>query len=356
MALDEQLSVELASRSNPGPGQVHNHDAVGSLRNTLGDFIVLADGVGPAKVAAQASRLVVDAVVDFYRRWNGQSPRKMLIEAIGMANATIRQHAERNPELAGMTSTVVLLHHHEGAIRIAHVGNSRVYRLRGSVIDLLTSDHTEAQRLAETGQMPEQPRVDDLRSKVLYRAVGNAAVIDVDISDAHFIEPGDAYLLCTDGLTDQLTDAEIGRQLVGKNPSQAADGLLHAVQTAGGKDAVSLAVLKFDQPPREVKHFTKGLAGPPAIHRATPRRTLPQLEWYRLNLWWKVRLAALALLVVWFLLLLLLWWAFDLGEITLFNHLGGAATLVLARPARDPDALKPRHDVSSNPNRRREVR
>ncbi|MHA1569368.1 MAG: PP2C family protein-serine/threonine phosphatase, partial [Alphaproteobacteria bacterium] len=265
-------------------------------------------GIGGGNKGARASKLVVQAVLEFYRQWDGHQPRRMLVEAIGTANTAVRDAAISDPELKGVGSTVAALHYQKGMVRIAHVGNSRVYRQRGNVIDLMTNDHTEAQKLADTGAIGQNEVRKHPKAQVLYRAIGSEPMIEVDISDAHFVEQGDTYVICTDGLTDLVRDDEIGRAVITMKPEQACDALVTLANERGGYDNISLAVLKFAVPPRESTPFTAGLAGPPTIQRITPSRTLPTLSWGQLNLWWKIRLIALGVLVLWFIVLLLAWW------------------------------------------------
>jgi len=308
MQREEALKVQIATRSAPGGEREENNDCLASLSTRNGDLLVVADGVGLTKAAGKGSRLVVEAVVDFYRRWDGLQPRQMLVDAIGQANLAVREAVADNPDLEGMGATIAVLHHQKGAIRFAHVGNNRVYRQRGNVIDQMTNDHTEAQRLADAGKIPQEAVRNHPKESILYRAVGSEAVLEVDLSDAHYVQAGETYLLCTDGLYTMMDDADLGRAARNMEPDQAAQALIHLAPERGAADNLSVALIKFAQPPREAKAFTDGVAGPPTIQRATTSRTLPGLRWETLTVWWKVRLIALGLLLLWFLLLLLGWW------------------------------------------------
>lgn len=309
MHVEENLKVETASRTDPGRAGPDNHDRVASLRTKFGDLLVVVDAFGGGKRAATAGKVTVDAILDTFRQWEGHQPRRMLVDAIGMANTTLREHAADDPELQGMGASVALLHYHKGMVRIAHVGNSRVYRLRGNVIDLMTNDHTEAQKLADQGSIEQEDVRRHPKSHALYRAIGSEEIIEVDISDAHFIENGDGYIICTDGLTDLVHDEEIGRAALTMKAKQACDQLVTIANERGGHDNITLTIVRFALPPRESTPFTAGLAGPPTIQRITPSRTLPSLNWQSLNLWWKIRLIALGALVLWFIVLILLWWS-----------------------------------------------
>ncbi len=307
MQRDEELRIDLATQSECGSGD-SVRDCLASLRTRFGDMIVVADGIGGGRAAGRASKLIVETVLNHFRSWEGHQPRQMLIDAVGLANTALREAAAGDAEMKNAGSTVAVLHFYKGVVRIAHVGNSRVYRVRGNVIDLMTNDHTEAQRLADNGQIEQEAVRHHPKAHVLYRAVGSEAVIEVDISDAHFVEPNESYILCTDGLSDVAADEDIGRAVITQKPQQACEALVRLAAQRGGRDNVSVAVLRFFQAPRETVPFTAGLAGPPAIERATLRRGLPGLNWSLLSPWWKVRLAALGVLVLWFVILLLTWW------------------------------------------------
>lgn len=308
MQREEALKVQIATRSDPGSELAENNDCLGSLSTRYGDLLIVADGIGLTKAAGQGSRLVADAVIDFYRRWDGLQPRQMLVDAIGQANLAVREAIADNPDLEGMGATVAVLHYQKGMIRFAHVGNTRVYRQRSNVIDQMTNDHSEAQRLADAGKIPQDAVRNHPKAPILYRAVGSEAVLEVDLSDANYVQAGETYLLCTDGLYTMMDDAEIGRKARNMEPDQACLSLIHLANERGAADNLSLAIIKFTPTPHETKSFTDGVAGPPTIQRATTSRTLPGLRWETLTIWWKARLFALGLLLIWFLLLLLGWW------------------------------------------------
>jgi len=310
MQYDESIRVNIATKSDAA-GAESAQEVLTTLRTRHGDLIVLADGIGDRKQRRLAGKLVADTIVNHYRNWDGRHPRQMLIDAIGMANSAALDAIGQDPKLEGMGATVAILHYAKNMVRFAHVGNARVYRQRGNRIDQMTRDHTEAQRLADNKLLPQDQVQSHPKASVLYRAVGVEAVVTVDVSDTFLVEPGDAYLLCSDGLTDTVGDVDIGRAVIRLKPQAACDALVNMTREAGSSDDVSVAIVKFAVPPRATKHFTAGLAGPPQIQRATPGRALGSFDWSSLTFWWKLRLIALGVLVVWFVVLLLLWWLLD---------------------------------------------
>lgn len=305
----QTLKIQPAVSSAPGSGgEARRQDCAVVIKTTHGILLVAADGHDLSGQGGRTARLVVDAVDKHYHAWNGQGPRKMLVDAFGLANAALRQAAAEQ-QLGTPAVSLVLLHYQEGMVRIAHAGRCRAYRQRNYVIDQLTEDHVAA----------DQP--DDAYPA---RAVGLYPIIEVDVSDAHFIQPGETYLLCTDGLYRSLSDIEIGRQAMNGEPEAAGETLVRQAIARSGPASVSLAMIKFTQP--QGQKLSAAVTPTPTIEHAHGRVPWTPIPWQDLGFWWKVRLAALGVLAAWFIVLLILWWGFGWGGLALAAPAGPLAT------------------------------
>lgn len=224
---------------------------VGKVRNNNEDSLtviepetfVVADGMGGAQAGEVASQMLVEVVkivlANVPRPWD----EKILARAILVANEKILETARKNDELKGMGTTATILSLDGLNAYFAHVGDSRLYLLRGDDFKQITEDHSYVDTLVKRGELTaEQARVHPMKN-VLLQAVG--VVEDVFVDAANFsVEHGDKFLLCTDGLTNMVEDADIAKIL--QTASNPADELIDAALTAGGKDNVTVIVVGVD--------------------------------------------------------------------------------------------------------------
>ena len=204
---------------------------------------VVADGMGGQAAGEIASQLLVETVKNFLSKIPATWDEKILSQAILSANKVILDVARQNPEYQGMGTTATILYLNGGQAYFAHVGDSRLYRLRNNFFKQITEDHSYVETLVRSGKLtPEQARVHPLKN-VLTQAVG--AIDEIYIDAANFpVEFGDIFLLCTDGLTNMVDDETIAKILqTAQNP---ADALIEAALSAGGKDNVSVIVVFAD--------------------------------------------------------------------------------------------------------------
>lgn len=237
-----------AGLTHRGLRRDRNEDAL--LVSPAPRLYAVADGMGGHAAGNVASRLAVDALEREFVR--APSPRirapalaRRLLAAFDAANEVILEHAARHPECAGMGTTLTALCPLVAAPRcvIAHVGDSRAYRLRAGVLDQLTQDHTWVQQQVDAGMLtPLQARHHPL-SSVLSRVLGTAAVgpADTMVVDA---APGDLFLLCSDGLTTMVDDADLRELLQRDVPlGRHAHELIEAANVRGGVDNTSVILL-----------------------------------------------------------------------------------------------------------------
>jgi serine/threonine protein phosphatase PrpC len=175
----------------------------------------------------------------------GAAPPVLLREAIEQANATILEKAGREADLAGMGTTVTALLLADGRVYLAHVGDSRLYILRGRHLHCLSRDHTLVAEMVRRGVLSHvDARVHPDRN-VIYKAVGTAAELEPTVSERGLpVRPGDRLLLCSDGLTDLVTDDVIARELWQHDPPEACRALVQRALDAGGHDNITVGAFR----------------------------------------------------------------------------------------------------------------
>jgi protein phosphatase len=252
------VAFEISARSDTGRVRSHNEDSF--LANPELGLVVLADGMGGYNAGEVASGMATSllglglstALAERSRDAAGGGAGwalAMLEREIARANAAIHEAANNQPQCYGMGTTVVAVLFHDGRIATAHVGDSRLYRMRNGSFELLTRDHSVLQEQVDAGIItPEQARQSKKTNNLLTRALGADPVVDADFAD-HEIWPGDLYLLCSDGLTDMLADEEIAGILLeaGDQPGQCVSRLIDMANENGGRDNVTVALVRINR-------------------------------------------------------------------------------------------------------------
>ncbi len=250
MNLKEKINI--TGITDEGLVRDHNEDSIGSNAD-LG-LLVLADGMGGHKGGEIASAIAVDSILNDLTKVlpelppggtdenTGYSLESMAIEkAIKDANTKIYTSAQNNSKYEGMGTTVVVLLFYDNRITLAHVGDSRLYRLRDRLLEQMTRDHTLLQELVDRGYYTKKEARESLNKNLVTRAVGVSTSVDVDLlEDIALVE--DNYLLCSDGLTDMIADDLIEDILINYNNdlNRMSKELIKQAKDQGGKDNVSV--------------------------------------------------------------------------------------------------------------------
>lgn len=250
------MQIEFGASSDQGRARENNEDCFRTAPE-MGLFM-LSDGMGGQASGEVASRMVCETIVkhcsdgaenqvfadrEKHDAGTSESGRR-LASAIRLANAAVRRAAQQNAAQAGMGATVVAVMLTDERATIAHVGDSRAYRLRNGQLEQLTRDHSFVAEQVNQGLMSEREAEQSNLQNVLMRAVGVDADIQVEVTEELFAD-GDTLLLCSDGLTKEMPDAQIARTLVEIDDSQeAADRLVELANEAGGSDNITVIVLR----------------------------------------------------------------------------------------------------------------
>ncbi len=198
----------------------------------------VADGMGGHLAGEVASRMAIEAVQRMARE-NERPGIAALREAVACAHETILTHAQDHIECAGMGTTLSVLWLGENYAYIAHVGDSRIYRLREGSLTQITQDHSLVEELVRAGLITREQARTHPRRNIITRALGTHGENEPDLLVTD-VQDGDVFLLCTDGLTGMVPDDEIERTLRDCGIEAAADRLLALALDAGGRDNVTL--------------------------------------------------------------------------------------------------------------------
>lgn len=251
-----ECSLDIALSTDPGVIRSHNEDSV--FADARLGLAILADGMGgynagevasgmtTTRLAADLEKLISSpAFRESLHACDAATIERHLVNEIGAANFAVFHAAASSPHYAGMGTTLVLAWFYAKRMSVAHVGDSRLYRLRGDSFAQLTRDHSLLQEQLDSGMItPEEARFSGNRNLVT-RALGVDPAVDVEIGDFD-VKPGDIILLCSDGLSDMVDDEEIALTLrtLGENLQLAADHLVQLANDNGGRDNVSVILVK----------------------------------------------------------------------------------------------------------------
>jgi protein phosphatase len=253
-------SLQLASLTDPGRVRDHNEDCI-EARPEIGLY-VLADGMGGYNAGEVASGMATSLISDGLQEiWNprdlARMPRdevkalseKLIREQISRANNAIFTTSQNNPECAGMGTTLVVCLFYDNFVTVAHIGDSRLYRLRGDVMDQVTRDHSLLQEQLDSGLItPEEAKLSQNKNLVT-RALGIDPTVEPEIH-VHETQVDDIYVLCSDGLSDMVEDEEIRLTMVTlrQNPTLTVQQLVQSANDNGGRDNISAMLIRVAQP------------------------------------------------------------------------------------------------------------
>lgn len=249
-------ALEIVSQTNSGMVRSHNEDSVGC--EPACGLVVLADGMGGYNAGEVASGIAVSVITsEISSRFpsvsmvdkdevSGEELAVLLLrDNIQKANLSIFHAAHSKPQYAGMGTTVVAALFYDNRVAVAHVGDSRMYRLRDEKLEVITRDHSLLQEQIDGGVISEADARLSKNKNLVTRAVGIAVKVATEIH-VHDVAVGDVYLLCSDGLNDMIDDGDIQSVLhaMQGNLPLAAEQLIQMANDNGGRDNVSVILVK----------------------------------------------------------------------------------------------------------------
>jgi PPM family protein phosphatase len=261
-------AIKVARVSHVGRLREHNEDAVASDMSI--GLVLLADGMGGYKAGEVASEIAVlmiaseltEAMQSKSRLFKAEPDllpaSNMLISAVEKTNTAIFQIAQFQPECAGMGTTLVAGIFVDNKLVLGHIGDSRMYRLRRDVFEQLTEDHSLVQEQINAGLITTAQAKVSRNKNLVTRALGIDPAVELELQELA-VEVGDKYLLCSDGLSDLLSDAEIAQILKEKESDieAAADSLVEKANDYGGLDNISVVITTVEESFAAEKSFIR---------------------------------------------------------------------------------------------------
>jgi len=248
-------ALEMVTRTDPGMVRSHNEDAV-FADASLG-LAILADGMGGYNAGEVASGMTTTLLASNLTQFlsppavpDGEvmTPeflQQRLLDEVSAVNVAVFNASESQPQYAGMGTTVVAAHFYDNRVIVAHLGDSRLYRLRNGRFEQLTRDHSLLQEQLDGGMISAEEARHSHNKNLLTRALGVDPFVETEIH-AHAVVPGDLFLICSDGLNDMIDDEEIANVLLalGGDLSLAAEELIELANGNGGRDNISVILVR----------------------------------------------------------------------------------------------------------------
>jgi protein phosphatase len=257
MNLSEAL--EFATATDPGMVRSHNEDSIASDGSK--GLAVLADGMGGYNAGEVASGIATTVITTELQQLFEENPpyaldqksgkpvaMAVLREQILRANTSIYQAAQSQPQYAGMGTTLVMAVFYDNKLAVAHIGDSRLYRLRGMELSQVTKDHSLLQEQIDSGLITKEQAKQSANKNLVTRALGIDPSVEPEIHE-YEAKVGDIYLLCSDGLCDMVSDEDISMalQTLGGNLELCAQHLVQTANDNGGRDNVSVILIRVQK-------------------------------------------------------------------------------------------------------------
>jgi serine/threonine protein phosphatase PrpC len=247
----EDVIVE-ASATDTGMRRANNQDSYAIVRASTrdswklrGHLFMVADGMGAHAAGELASKMACDNIPHNYFKSKVGTPSECLTKAYHEVGTQIHAKATANKDFLGMGTTCSTLILGPAGAMIAHVGDSRVYRIRKGRIDQLSFDHSLVWELIRRNHLTSEQAGKAVPRNVITRSLGPDPIVEVDIEGPIPVEMGDVFLLCSDGLTGPVTDDEVGTFAGNFHPSAAVRYLVQLANLRGGQDNITTVICRI---------------------------------------------------------------------------------------------------------------
>lgn len=244
---------QFCAHTDPGRARDNNEDSIAFEENAK--VAVLADGMGGYNAGEIASGMATAFIKSELSRWlmeagstaQAKEVRRAMEICVDNANMAIYNSANSNAAYAGMGTTLVVGVFRDDRLLLGHIGDSRCYRLRAGVLSQITKDHSLLQEQIDAGLISIEQAATSSIKNLVTRALGVEDVVALDVNE-HVVEPGDLYLMCSDGLSDMVADELIARIVCeGATLDQKADLLISAANENGGRDNISVLMVSVSE-------------------------------------------------------------------------------------------------------------
>jgi protein phosphatase len=268
--LNVSNAIKVVRQTDVGLLRDHNEDAVASDLSI--GLLVLADGMGGYKAGEVASEIAVLMIASEINEFMLDKPSlgelspgllpesQMLMQAVAKTNAAIYRISQDQPQCAGMGTTLVAGIFTDNTLIVGHIGDSRMYRLRGETLTQLTEDHSLVQEQINAGLITEEQAQVSNNKNLVTRALGIDLEVELELEEFD-VDVGDLYLLCSDGLSDLVSDAEITEILLEANGNitHASHKLIQSANEHGGMDNISVVLAMVKKAFTAEKGWVKNL-------------------------------------------------------------------------------------------------
>lgn len=268
--MDVSNAIKVARLTDVGMHRDHNEDAVASDLSI--GLLLLADGMGGYRAGEVASEIAVlmiaaeiteanQANVDLKKiKSNSTRESDLLLEAVRKTNAAIYHISQSQPQCAGMGTTLVAGMFANNKLTVGHIGDSRMYCLRNNLLTQLTEDHSLVQEQINEGLITPAQAKNASHKNLVTRALGIDPYVELELRQFD-VEVGDVYLMCSDGLSDLVEDAEIAKILsdANDNITLSAKNLVKAANEYGGSDNISVVIAVIEKTFEAEKRWVKKL-------------------------------------------------------------------------------------------------
>jgi PPM family protein phosphatase len=289
--------IEHCAVTDVGVKRSHNQDAFTVQKAPdkehwlqVGHLFIVADGMGGHAVGEKASAKAVQEIPLTYVKHAQDGPAAALRHAFQEANAGINAIGSSNPEFRGLGTTATGLVVRDEGAWIAHVGDSRAYRVRGAHIQQLTYDHSYAWEMARRLGIPPE-ELGDIKKNVIVRSLGPDPLVQVDIEGPYPLEDGDTFILCSDGLSNQVPPEEIGAVVAGLPIEEAGRFLIELANLRGGPDNITAVIVRVGG-----NRDSVAVSRPGPLHKLKSIYTRVTDAWTR-NIPWPISVLSLGFLL-----------------------------------------------------------
>jgi protein phosphatase len=244
--------LEIVTATHPGMVRSHNEDSIAGDAEI--GLAVLADGMGGYNAGEVASGIAVELIRAEMKKsfadrkpesFDGAEAERLIETHASKANNAIYQASQSQPQYSGMGTTLVVALWHDNQMSVGHIGDSRLYRLRDGALEQITRDHSLLQEQIDSGMITKEQARHSQNKNLVTRAVGIDPEVETEVH-TYAVQPGDVYLLCSDGLSDMVTDEDVQLTLgsLASNLPLAAEQLVQLANDNGGRDNISVILVR----------------------------------------------------------------------------------------------------------------
>ena len=257
------MIYEFCTHTDPGLARENNEDSV--TFDALARLGILADGMGGYNAGEIASGMATTFIKSEMGRWlsqagrhaNAKEVRRAMEICVENANRSIFNAANSNPQYTGMGTTLVIGVFQDARAMLGHIGDSRCYRLREGEFVQVTKDHSLLQEQIDAGLITPEQAATSMNKNLVTRALGVEDTVLLEVNE-HRVEPGDIYLMCSDGLSDMVDDEGIAEIMRGPvTLQQMAGQLIDAANAKGGRDNISVLLAQANTGARKRSLFSR---------------------------------------------------------------------------------------------------